>query len=31
MEKTHVSGVAKDKNVARLALVGLADEARDRL
>ena len=26
MEKTHVSGVAKDKNVARLALVGLADE-----
>ena len=23
---THVSGVAKDKNVARLALVGLADE-----
>ena len=24
-EKTHVSGVAKDKNVARLALVGLAD------
>ena len=25
MEKTHVSGVAKDKNVARLALVGLAD------
>ncbi len=26
MEKTHVSGVAKDKNVARLALVGLAHE-----
>ena len=26
MEKTHVSGVAKDKNVARLALVGLEDE-----
>ena len=26
MEKTHVSGVAKDTNVARLALVGLADE-----
>lgn len=26
MEKTHVSGVAKDKNVARLALVGLADQ-----
>ena len=26
MEKTHVSGVAKDKNVARLALIGLADE-----
>ncbi len=26
MEKSHVSGVAKDKNVARLALVGLADE-----
>ncbi len=26
MEKTHVSGVAKDKNVARLALVGLADK-----
>jgi len=25
MEKTHVSGVAKDKDVARLALVGLAD------
>ena len=25
MEKTHVSGVAKDKNVARIALVGLAD------
>jgi len=25
MEKTHVSGVAKDKNVARLALVGLED------
>ena len=25
MEKMHVSGVAKDKNVARLALVGLAD------
>jgi len=26
MEKSHVSGIAKDKNVARLALVGLADE-----
>ena len=26
MEKTHVSGVAKDKNVARLSLIGLADE-----
>ena len=26
MEKTHVSGVAKDKNVARVALVGLADQ-----
>ena len=26
MEKTHVSGVAKDKNVSRLALVGLADQ-----
>ena len=26
MEKTHVSGVAKDKNVARLALVGLAHQ-----
>ena len=26
MEKTHVSGVAKDKNVARLALVGLANQ-----
>ena len=26
MEQTHVSGVAKDKNVARLALVGLEDE-----
>lgn len=26
MEKTQVSGVAKDKNVARLALVGLADQ-----
>ena len=26
VEKTHVSGVAKDKNVARLALVGLADQ-----
>ncbi len=25
MEKTHVSGVAKDKNVSRVALVGLAD------
>ncbi len=25
MEKIHVSGVAKDKNVARLALVGLED------
>lgn len=31
MEKSHVSGVAKDKNVARLALVGLARRARDRL
>ena len=26
MEKTHVSGVAKDKDIARLALVGLADQ-----
>ena len=26
MEKTHVSGVAKDKDVARIALIGLADE-----
>jgi len=26
MEKTHVSGVAKDKNVARIALIGLADQ-----
>lgn len=26
VEKTHVSGVAKDKNVARVALVGLADQ-----
>ena len=26
MEKSHISGVAKDKNVARLALVGLADQ-----
>ena len=26
MEKTHVSGVAKDKHVARIALVGLADQ-----
>ena len=26
MEKIHISGVAKDKNVARLALVGLADQ-----
>jgi len=26
MEKMHISGVAKDKNVARLALVGLADQ-----
>lgn len=26
VEKTHVSGVAKDKNIARLALVGLADQ-----
>ena len=26
MEKSHVSGIAKDKNVARLALVGLADQ-----
>ena len=25
MEKTYVSGVAKDKNVARLALIGLED------
>ena len=26
MEKTYISGVAKDKNVARLAVVGLQDE-----
>ncbi len=26
MEKSHVSGIAKDKNIARLALVDLADE-----
>lgn len=26
MEKTHISGVAKDKDTARIALVGLADE-----
>ena len=26
MEKSHVSGVAKDKDVARIALIGLADE-----
>ncbi|MEG2455162.1 MAG: aspartate kinase, partial [Oscillospiraceae bacterium] len=26
MEKSHVSGVAKDKNTARIALVGLEDE-----
>ena len=26
MEKTHVSGVAKDKDVARIALVGLVDQ-----
>lgn len=26
MEKSHVSGVAKDKNVARVAVVGVADE-----
>lgn len=26
MEKSHVSGIAKDKNIARLALVGLEDE-----
>ena len=26
IEKIHVSGVAKDKNVARLALIGLADQ-----
>ena len=26
MEKTHVSGVAKDKNVGRLALIGLEDQ-----
>ncbi len=26
MEKSHISGVAKDKNVARIALVGLSDE-----
>ena len=26
MEKSHVSGVAKDKDIARLALVGLAHE-----
>ena len=28
MEKTHVSGVAKDKDVARIALVELADQPR---
>lgn len=26
MEKSHISGIAKDKNIARLALVGLSDE-----
>ncbi|MCI8479032.1 MAG: aspartate kinase [Oscillospiraceae bacterium] len=26
MEKTYISGVAKDKDVARLAVIGLADE-----
>ncbi|MCD8005197.1 MAG: aspartate kinase [Oscillospiraceae bacterium] len=26
MEKTHISGVAKDKDTARIALVGLVDE-----
>ena len=26
MEKMHVSGVAKDKNVARVALIGLKDQ-----
>jgi len=26
MEQSHISGIAKDKNVARLALVGLEDE-----
>jgi aspartate kinase len=26
MEKTHVSGVAKDKDVARIALIGLVDQ-----
>ena len=26
MEKSYISGVARDKNIARLALVGLADE-----
>ncbi len=26
MEKTQISGIAKDKNVARLALLGVADE-----
>ena len=26
MEKTHVSGVAKDKEVARIALIGLVDQ-----
>jgi len=26
VEKSHVSGIAKDKDIARLALVGLADE-----
>ena len=25
MEKSHISGVAKDKNIARLALIGLSD------
>lgn len=26
MEKSHISGVAKDKNIARLALVGLSNQ-----
>ncbi len=26
MEQSHISGIAKDKNIARLALVGLEDE-----